>query len=223
MRACFIHRGEIRRFSAEYEGDGSEITIFGFQGMGEVNYEKELNGETSFFEAAARLSKQGNNVVVCGCTTNACGHIRKSAVVAEKGKLLGVSDMLHVIDGGVSCGAALRVYDTQLGRMGVVVADDLKFPEVIKTLTDCGSDFLVCVYEKMLDQVPCVLLRAYAYCYGVPVLFCASGYSVVADVGGSVEFASPQSPFCVEVETQKQYHLVESRRRGLYTPSRERD
>ncbi len=216
MRIRFISRGTPISFLEEVEKEetGAQLTLFGFYGE-EVCYAKELKGETSFFESAARLSKRLKSVVVCGCVTDTHGQKRKSVVVAENGRLVGVSDMLHVVDGGYSSGAALRVYETKAGRMGVVVAEDLRFPETIKALAICGSDFLVCPFGRM-DGMQSVLLRANAYCYGLPIYFCAEGYCMIADVNGEIAFASPQSPVAAEYVPKKEYHLIETRRRGLY-------
>jgi len=225
MRICFVGSGTLRGFREEYENANEEIGqdtkkadlfIFGFGGMGEVNYEKELKGETNYFEDAALLSKTGKTIVVCGCITDTRGHKRKSVLVAENGRLSGVSDMLNVIDGELASGAALRVYDTNAGRMGVIVAEDLNFPDVVKSLAVCGSDFIVCPFGRLRDSLQSVLLRASAYCYGVPIFFCADGYCMIADASGNVAFASPHSPVYAEFENVKEYHLIETRRRGFY-------
>ena len=47
---------------------------------------------------AARLSKDCGCGLVCGCRTVSRGLVRKSAAVSDRGKLLGISDMLHVLD-----------------------------------------------------------------------------------------------------------------------------
>ena len=225
MRICFVSKGTLHAFAKRYaeageeEKENADVIVLGFNGLGEVSYEKELKGETRCFEDAALLSKRAKTVVVCGCITDTRGHKRRSVVVAENGKLVGVSDMLNVVDGEVSCGAALRVYETKAGRMGVVVAEDLHFPEVIRSLAVCGSDFIVCPYTRV-DELQSVLLRANAYCYGVPIFFCAEGYAQIADVSGRIAFASPQSPVFAEFKPVKEYHLVETRRRGFYRPKR---
>ena len=216
MRICFVGRGRLRAFSKDYTCDGEELIVFGFTGMGEVSYEKELRGESDFFEEAARLSKKAKAVVVCGCVTDTRGHKRKSAVVAENGKLCGVSDMLNVIDGEVSCGGAVRVYETRLGKMGVVVAEDINFPDVIKALALCGSDFIVCPFGRVVNSLQQVLLRAYAYCYGVPIFFCGDGYSMIAAPSAEIEFASPHSPITADFENVREYHLIETRRRIFF-------
>ncbi len=224
MRICFITGGTLGGFLEQYqaeckdevdcEQDKTDLFLFGFGRVGEVSYERELKGETNDFENMARLSKLSKAVVVCGCVTDTRGHKRKSAVVAENGRLKGVSDMLHAVDGEVSSGAALRVYDTQVGRLGVAVAEDLYFPEVVRSLAICGSDFIACPFGRVGDSLLSALLRTNAFCYGVPMLFGGDGYSMVADVAGNIVFASPHSPVVTDFENKHEYHLIETRRRG---------
>jgi predicted amidohydrolase len=222
MRIGFISKGRAGAFIEEIlkkepceRKDFADVYVFCIDGKSDISYERELKGETTFFEDAARLSGLSKGVVVCGCVTDTRGHKRKSALVAENGRLLGVSDMLHAIDGEVGSGAVLRVYDTKIGRMGVAVAEDLLFPDVIRSLAVCGSDFIVCPYGKT-GEMQSVLLRANAYCYGVPILFCADGYCMLAESSGELSFASPQGPSIAELKNKKEYHLVETRRRGRW-------
>ena len=212
MRIRFINTGT--SLSLAETTEETDVIVFPFY-EDTVSYERELKGETSFFEQVARLSKTAGSVVVCGCLTDTKGHQRKSAAVAENGKLLGVSDMLHAVDGACASGAGLRVYETHVGRMGVIVAEDLHFPEIIQSLSVCGSDFLVCPFSKT-ESIQTALLRAHAYCYGVPIYFCSQGYCMIADVTGEIVFASPQEQVGITFCPKKQYHLVETRRRGVY-------
>lgn len=219
MRICFVSRGRISECKEREEFENADLILFGFDGIGEVSYEKELKGESGYFQELATLSGKEKNLVLCGCVTDTRGHKRKSAVVAENGRILGVSDMLNVIDGEVGSGASLRVYDTKIGKVGVAVADDLNFPETVKALAVCGSDYIVCPFGGVMDCLQTVLLRAYAYCYGVPIFFCGIGYSMIADVSGNIAFASPQSTVATNFENVREYHLIETRRRGFYRPS----
>lgn len=219
MRICFVNDGTVERYANNLpqlclDEDCADITLFSFAGLGAVSYEKELRGESLAFEKTSELSKRLQNVVVSGCITSTRGHKRKSAIVAENGRLIGVSDMLHAIDGEVASGASLRVYETRVGKMGVVVGEDLFFPEVIKSLALCGSDFIVCVYPYLQGVEP-ILLRANAFSYGVPIFFCGNGYAMIADTTGEVAFASTQSPNRMQFTPKKEYHLVETRRCGF--------
>ena len=214
MRICFVGKESVSQFRLKEQNETADIFLFGFNGLGEVNYEKELKGETALFEETALLSKEKKSVVVCGCITDTRGHKRKSALVAENGRLSGVSDLLYATDGECSSGVSLRVYDTKLGKMGVIVAEDLYFPDVIQNLSACGSDFIVCPFPKVINSVPSVLLRAYSYCYGVPILLCGEGYAMSADGTAELSFASPQSPITYEFDKIQEYHLIELRKRG---------
>ncbi len=73
MKICFVSKESVNTFKAEYVSEGEELLLFGFEGMGEVSYEKELKGESNLFEEGALLSKQANAVLVCGCVTNTRG------------------------------------------------------------------------------------------------------------------------------------------------------
>ena len=215
MKIRFISRGKLLDEQA-CEDDGAQLLVYGFGGLGEVSYDKELKGESDCFERAARLSKQTKGVVVCGCITDTRGIKRKSALVAENGRLCGVSDMTRVLDGGISSGVGLRVYDTKLGKIGVAVAEDIFFPEVISALAACGSDFIVCPFGILRNTMPQVLLRAYAYLHGVPIFLCGIGYSMAVETGGTVSLATPQSPVSFLVENRKEYHVLEMRKRGVF-------
>lgn len=221
MRICFVSRGTLQSFWNDFGGSDADILFFGFRSLGEVSYERELKGETSFFEDVAILSKECGNIVVCGCVTDTRGLKRKSAVVAENGRILGVSDMLNSVDGEYSSGAGLRVYDTKAGKLGLVVAEDLYFPEVLRTLAVCGSDLVLCPFGQVSDFTEGILLRSAAFSYGVPMCLCGIGYSLIADISGEEMFASPDSPVEFSFEKKQEYHLVETRRRGFYKPPRE--
>ncbi len=209
MRICFVSNGSV----GELQEEVANLTLFGFNGMGEVCYEQELKGESNYFEEAAKLSKRQQGVVVCGCVTNTRGHRRKSAVVAQKGRLLGVSDMLHAIDGKYSSGAELRVYETDVGKMGVLVAQDLYFPETVKSLTDCAADFIVCPFDGEVE-ISIVVARALAFSYGTPIFLCGVGCCAVATPEGKIDFSATESPAYTDYEKGKRYCLVERRLRG---------
>ena len=216
MRVRFVSRGSLEAFRAGHQFDGEELLLFGFEGMGEVSYEKELKGESGHFEEAALLSKSIKGVVVCGCVTDTRGHKRKSAVVAENGRLCGVSDMLHSIDGEIGAGAALRIYETKIGKMGLVVGEDVYFVDLFQSLALFGADFIVCPFGAVKNSMHAVLLRAYAYLFGLPILFCGAGHCCAVGASGEIEFSSPNSPITIDFEKTKEYHLIETRRRGYF-------
>ncbi len=215
MRICFVTAGRL----ADYANHAAEADVVccGYQAIGQVSYERELKGETALFEDVAQLSKAGKNVVVCGCFTDARGIKRKSVVVAERGKILGVTDMVNRIDTAeYRPGAGIKIFDTCAGKLGIIVAEDLYFPRIIETLSVCGAEIALCLFEQLNDSLEQTLMRSEAFLFGIPVCLCAYGYAQCADIAGKVRFASPKSPCSFEIEQEREYHLVETRQRGFF-------
>lgn len=214
MRICFVTSGNLSEYGGEVSAD---VVMFPFQALGEVSYERELKGETSLFEDVAILSKTGNNVVVCGCFTNARGMKRKSVVVAEKGRILGVADMVNRIDGSeYRSGASVKIFDTKAGKLGIIVSEDLYFPQVMETLSICGADVALSVFEQLNEELELTLMRAGAFFYGIPICMCSYGYAQAADPAGKLRFSSPKSPCLYILEREQEFHVIETRKRGFF-------
>lgn len=219
MRICFVTKGGL---DAVGEEAGADIVCYPLSALGEVSYERELKGETSLFEAVAMRSKMLRCTVVGGCYTDARGIRRKSAVVAERGRLLGVSDLVNRIDGSAfGAGAGVKVYETAAGRLGVVVGEDLYFPKVVETLSLSGADAVLCLFEELPEGLELTLIRAHAFFYGLPVALCAFGYAAVADPEGRLFFASPAPVGRVTLPKEREYRLIETRRRLTLRKKRE--
>ncbi len=198
-----------------------DIAVFGFKGLGEVDYESELRGVTDKFEDCARLSKTAGCGVVCACKTKSRGILRKSVAVADRGKLLGISDMTHVIDcEDWKSGAGLGFYSVGGYKIGLIVENDLLFPECFNSLSLCGCNLIITVAEELKDNVPPLLIRAYSYLYGVPVVMCAGNMAYFSEVSGAIA-GSAQQFSMFEITPQNRYHLITSRTRGLFVDGRE--
>ena len=219
MEVCFVTGGSFDSVWQERldQISNSDLIVFGFNGLGLVSYKKELSGETEYFQDVAKLSKQLGAVVVCGCDTDSFGVFRHSAVIADRGKLLGVSDMVHSVDQSeYAPGGNFRVYDTALCKIGVLVAEDLFFPEVPRVLALCDADVIICIFKKLDGYMPQIMLRAGAFANGVAMALCAKNYACVSDIRGKITCASSADIIRTKIKTEKDYHLISSRRRGLY-------
>ena len=197
-----------------------DVAVFGFGILGEVDYERELKGETEKFEDAARLSKSSNCGLVCGCRTISRGLVRKSASVADRGKLLGISDMNHVLDDeDYKSGASLGLYKINGCKVGVCIENDLLFPDTFKSLTACGCGAVVVLMEELRDNIPPMLIRAYSYLYGVPIIMTAGKTAYFADITGAIA-TSNQNATLFEVSPQNRYRVVTSRLRVVASDSK---
>ena len=219
MELCMVTSGSINGAWQDKldEISGSDVLVFGFNGLGLVSYKKELGGETEYFHDLAKLSKQLSSVIICGCDTDTYGVFRHSAVIADKGKILGVSDMAHCVDDSeFVAGGNFRVYDTSAGKIGIIIAEDLFFPEVPRVLTLCDADIIICVFKKQDSAMPQIMLRAGAFANGVAMAMCAENYALLSDIRGDVVVAGSERIVKAKLNIEKDYHLISSRRRGLY-------
>lgn len=197
--------------------ESCDIAAFGFGSLGEVDFEKELKGESEKFEETARLSKKAGCGVLCACNTVSRGLVRKSVAVADRGKLLGIADMAHVIDGeNFKSGVGIGIYKINGCKIGLCIENDLLFPDTFKALSLCGCNAVVAFLEEIKDNIPPLLIRAYAYLYGVPVILCAGKTAYFADVTGAIA-SSSQGVSLFEVTARNKYHIVTTRTRGICT------
>ncbi|MGN1234844.1 MAG: hypothetical protein ACI4U2_02535 [Christensenellaceae bacterium] len=209
MRICFSRENWQRRT----EGDLLCIPY-----LGKVSYEAEIEGRSSLLRMLAERSRA--QTVISGCTTDAQGIVRRSAAVADRGKLIGITDVTHSIDDDGDVGAENALYRTKAGRIGVLVGVDLFFPEMACRLVECGAETLVVLAERSRREA-LLLVRAYSVCYGIPVIYSARDYSLIA-VRGECVGASPVFPFAWEIERDREFHVVRTRRSGYFSDERRR-
>lgn len=214
MKVCFVTGGSIGEYWEGGTHEGCDVLVFGFPGLGEVDYRSELAGETSKLEDLAILSRELKCTAVAGCFTDSCGIRHKSAAVAEKGRILGVADMLHA-DEEFKAGAHLKVYETAAGKLGLCVGEDLFYPSVCESLALFDADAVISVFGAAEDFAPQLMVRACAFCAGVPVCMCGAGFAQVASPEGEICFRTAKRVGSYDLAFRREYRLTTVRTRGL--------
>jgi 5-aminopentanamidase len=107
-------------------------------------YAEEIPGPTTeAFEAACR--RLGAHVV-CGLLERDGNVLYNAAVLVGPDGLIGSYRKTHLpflgVDRFVTPGDELSVYETALGRIGLEICYDLRFPEVTRTLALRGADIV---------------------------------------------------------------------------------
>jgi 5-aminopentanamidase len=99
--------------------------------------------------ASERLGREARRLgvhVVCGLLERDGDSLRNAAVLVGPDGLIGTYRKTHLpflgVDRFVVPGDELSVYDTPLGRIGVEICYDLRFPEVTRTLALRGADIV---------------------------------------------------------------------------------
>ncbi len=221
MKIHFVTEGELSESAESAARSGCDVLALGFHGLGEIDYRRELAGETAKLEDMAILSRELGCVVVSGCYTDSCGVRHKSAAIAEKGKILGVADMLHAAETDFRSGAHLKVYETGAGKIGLCVGEDLFYPSVAETLALCDADVIFNVFGEAEDFAPQLMLRASAFCSGVPICMSGEGIAQISSPEGEILMRSAKRECDFTITPSREYRLVTVRTRGLARRRRE--
>lgn len=218
MEINFVTRGSLpfAWHSKLSDISGANLVIFGFNGLGLVNFGKELDGETECFQDLARLSRELSAVVISGCDTDSYGTFRRSVAIADSGRVIGVSDAVHQAGGEFAADGNFRVYDTAAGKIGVIVSEDIFYPESARVLTLCDADFLVCVLKKIEGFSPLLMARAAAFSNGLPVAVVSDGYAAVSNEKGEIVFGGNADYMRASINLNKNKRFIERRKKGLY-------
>ena len=107
-------------------------------------YAEEIPGPST--EALADAAARTGAHVCCGLIERDGDRLHNAAVLIGPGGLVGTYRKTHLpflgVDRFVVPGDELPVWDTPLGRIGVEICYDLRFPEVTRTLALRGADLV---------------------------------------------------------------------------------
>jgi predicted amidohydrolase len=120
------------------------ITIVGTQ-LDYISASEPVPGPTTRF--LGDIARKNNLYIVAGILERKGEAVYNTAVLIDRsGKLAGtyhkVSLPREEIDGGVTPGDALPVFDTDFGRIGMMICWDVTFPEQARTLTKQGAEVI---------------------------------------------------------------------------------
>ena len=194
----------------------SQISVFGFNFLGKVSYKGELNGSENKLPDLASFSKKTGRVIIAGAITDNYGILKQSLIIAEKGKLLGISDMTLTLDAtDYSSGGSFKVYQTEVGRIGLLVGDDIINLDGVKAMSLCDADLIVAVVPTEEKPQYNFLIRAYSYLFGVSIILLSKTGVIASDISGEICGKSVEEKANLIIPTQKRYIVVKSKRRGV--------
>ncbi len=99
----------------------------------------------NIFRMFSTLSE--NALVIAGLYTAREGSVYNSAVLFDRGDVVGIYDKVHLPapeQGTIIPGAGFSIFDTSAGRVGPLVCWDMQYPESGRILALMGADLLAC-------------------------------------------------------------------------------
>ena len=194
----------------------ADVVVFGFNFIGKVNYKNELAGSQDNLLKLSKISKNSQKIVIGGAYTDNYGVVRKSALISEKGKILGICDMhLKRHDLAVSIGYGYKIYQTKSGKIGVLIDDDVLNYDACRCMTMCDADIIIVISDKQEKFNLDYLIRSYSFLFGIPIILVTPKGIIATDINGEIIKKSEQNEVDVIVPSKKNYTILTTKQRGL--------
>lgn len=116
----------------------------GFSAPRLAKISQPLRGD-GYVKKARELARDLSVHLVFGFTEKARnGSYNAAALIDERGKILGVYHKTHLMDHDTRYvpGRALKVWETSLGRIGIMICADRRWPETARTLKIKGAQLI---------------------------------------------------------------------------------
>ncbi len=178
-----------------------EVFNTGFYPHNYDSVEEELEDELRLL---LKLSDARDMVIVAGVAEKSDEGLYNSAVIVHRGRILGVYRKTHLFPltserKYFKPGNKLEVFDTPIGKIGILICYEIRFPELSRKLTKMGAEMIVVPAEfpKVRIEHWRVLLQARAI---ENQLFVAGVNCVEGDLnyGGHSMLVDPSGKVLVE-------------------------
>lgn len=149
-------------------GGDADLTIVPFGCISEIDYKKELSGESCELVNLGRAARNnGGPMLFCASTDNH-GIKKLSAFLFENGKLVTIFDLNE--GGKYSPSYGVGLFGRGSVKCGVLVGDDLFDCDLVKALSLCGCCLIIDLYPDFLNKNHIGAVNFYSYVYGVDFL-----------------------------------------------------
>ncbi len=188
------------------------LVLFGKSAFPAISLDDELRGETNLIKSLCMLSARFDLTILLPSPLHLKNKIFFGTIVVDKGRLLGISDSTHPLSDEYTPSNSLKVFDTSIGRLGVVSGDDIKFFEVSRLMCLWECDLLIFAIDKKVDRKSKILAEAQGYTNETTTLLFGK------DRAQAFNYSSlkRESKEVLLIDLKKDRKLIHKRRRELY-------
>lgn len=217
MRIYYIGKEEDFDIAMNKVEDNS-VVIAGYGVTGAVDLVKELGGTSNILKTISCISRMKNLVFICGNDAYIYDRKYKSVTLIDCGRIMGISDATHYkgLDREYSLGASYRIYETSLGKIGIIVGGDMAYPEVARALTERGAEYIVNIADFPSCPEYELSLKANAYFNGIMIFAFSEDKRYMIARDGRVTLKSADSYIEGEYIISRDRRLINSRRAEIY-------
>lgn len=109
-------------------------------------FAEPLNGEV--INNVRHIANKYKTHIVIGLYTERDNKIYNSGVfIGPNGEIIGIYDKVHLAVGeevNLTEGNEFKIFECELGKIGILICWDMQFPEAARILTLCGAELIVC-------------------------------------------------------------------------------
>lgn len=145
-----------------------DIILLSREVVGRVDMPAELNGSSQVIKDVAAYSRERSLIIVIAMQAEIGQRVFNSAMVIDKGRIMGVSDELTPC-GEYEQGKVMRSYLTTMGKICIFIDSDLCYPQLWQSAMQ-GARYVFCLCSHFTDCGKLACARALACVTGKYVL-----------------------------------------------------
>lgn len=186
------------------------LVIMGYGIIDDINLVQELSGDSECIKDLCILSKQKNLNMIIGVVAKCYTKVFLSALVIDKGAIIGMSDMTHNLNSEFSLGYSYRIYNMCNHRIGVLVGDDIFFPEATRALCVNGADFIAHIGQRSLSPNLSGIIKTLSHLNGTSIISVGDLGCISSEEDGALSLVSETnlSYFKKQIKTDNKYLLA---------------
>ena len=176
-----------------------------------------------YYERICKVADQNSVYLAAGMAEKAGDRFYNScALVSPEGKLVGKYRKSHTLNDEPlnTLGDSFPVFETEIGRIGIMICYDRQPPETARLLTLHGADIILNPAAGSCGETNTMILRMRAYENGLPVVFSHFAECLIIDRRGEVVDRYREGGDRVvvaEVEIGRGESTIDHRRPELYS------
>ena len=167
-----------------FSGDKkADINVLPFGYTEEIDYKKELDGESGALVGLGHISKKNGGITLIGAPTDNHGLKRLSVIMFENGKLISIFDL----NDGAKYSPAFGLGTFSVGgvKCGVLVGSDLFDCDNVKALSVCGCALIIDLYPDLLNENVTNATDFYSYSFGIDCISICTDKAIASLAGGN--------------------------------------